>query len=82
MFTKLKRSKTPFCLPNFRTFDIGNLDASLRPVCLDVQGLVLRTLQTRAPTMFREVQRDILLHLIFNIRCQTDMISSRIVITP
>ena len=41
----------------FRTFDIGNnFGASVRPVCLGVQELVLRTLQTRAPTMFREVE--------------------------
>ena len=54
---------------HFRTFDIGNLDASLRPVCLDVQELVLRTLQTRAPTMFREVQREIyILSLTFVVR--------------
>ena len=40
----------------FRTFDIGNnFGDSVRPVCLGVQELVLRTLQTRSPKMFREV---------------------------
>ena len=40
-----------------RTFDIGHkFGASVRPVCSGVQELVLRTLQTRAPTMFREVE--------------------------
>ena len=39
-----------------RTFDIGNnFGASVRPVCSGVQELVLRTLQTRSPKMFREV---------------------------